>query len=83
MPHKLQSSFIKSFVKEIKVMGNEGRIKNTFPIPRDNHGEEGLGVLPIVRYSGLWGTVPELLFEKKGLIPELQKLLVGYQKAFQ
>ena len=43
---------IKSFVKEIKVVGNEGHIKYTFPVPPDNHEEEGLGVLPIVRYSG-------------------------------
>ena len=26
--------------------------------------------------GGPWGTVPELLFEKKGLIPELQQLLI-------
>ena len=45
-------SFIKSFVKEIKVMGTEGRIRYTFPIPPDNHEEEGLGVLSIVRYGG-------------------------------
>ncbi len=45
-------AFIKSFVKEIKVAGNEGRIKYTFPIPPDNHEEEALGVLPIVRYGG-------------------------------
>jgi site-specific DNA recombinase len=45
-------AFIKSFVKEIRVMENEGRIRYTFPIPPDNHEEEGLGVLPIVRYSG-------------------------------
>lgn len=45
-------SFIKSFVKEIKVIGNEGRISYTFPIPPDNHEEEGLGVLPTVRYGG-------------------------------
>ena len=48
--------FIKSFVKEIKVMGNDGRIRYTFPIPPDNHEEEGLGVLPIVRYSGRYRT---------------------------
>jgi site-specific DNA recombinase len=48
--------FIKSFVKEIKVMGDEGRIKYTFPIPPDNHEEEGLGVLPTVRYGGRYRT---------------------------
>ena len=30
---------------------------------------------------GPWGTVPELLFEKKGLIPALQRMLVSYQKS--
>jgi site-specific DNA recombinase len=45
-------AFIKSFVKEIKITGNEGRIKYTFPIPPDNHEEESLGVLPTVRYGG-------------------------------
>ena len=49
-------AFIKNFVKEIKVTGNEGRIKYTFPIPPDNHEEEGLGVLPILRYSGRYRT---------------------------
>jgi site-specific DNA recombinase len=49
-------SFVKSFVKEIKVTGNEGRIRYTFPLPPDNHEEEKLGVLPIVRYSGRYRT---------------------------
>jgi hypothetical protein len=70
-----QRAFIKSFITEITVKGNEGRIKYSFPIPPDNREEEGLGVLPIVRDSGPWGTVPELLFEKKQLIPALQQLL--------
>jgi site-specific DNA recombinase len=61
-------AFIKSFVKEIKVTGNEGQIKYNFPIPPDNHEEEELGVLPIVRYSGRWCTIPrtfELSFSLK------------------
>jgi len=33
------------------------------------------------RYGGPWGTVPELLFEKKGLIPALQLLLIQNTKA--
>jgi site-specific DNA recombinase len=45
-------SFIKSFVKEIRIIGNQGCIKYTFPIPPDDRNEEQLGVLPIVRYSG-------------------------------
>jgi hypothetical protein len=39
--------------------------------------EEKIGVLPIVQYGGPLWTVPELLFEKKGLIPALQQLLVS------
>lgn len=44
--------FIKSFVKQVKVTGDEGRINYTFPVPPDNMEEESLGVLPTVRYSG-------------------------------
>lgn len=49
-------AFIKNFVKEIKITGDEGCITYTFPIPPDNHEEEQLGVLPIVRYSGRYWT---------------------------
>jgi hypothetical protein len=31
--------------------------------------------------GGPWGTVPELLFEKKGLTPEIQKMLVSNSTA--
>ena len=34
-------------------------------------------VLGIVPFGGPFGTVPELLFEKKGLIPHLQQMLIG------
>ncbi len=51
-----RKAFIKSFVKEIKVTGNEGRIKYTFPILPDDQEEEGLGVLPTVRYGGRYRT---------------------------
>ncbi len=51
-----RKTFIKSFVKEIKVMGNEGIIKYTFPMFPDNQEEEGLGVLPTVRYGGRYRT---------------------------
>jgi hypothetical protein len=37
---------------------------------------ERRGVLGIVPTGGPWGTVPELLFEKKQLIPALQEMLV-------
>ena len=34
----------------------------------------------IVHYGGPYGTVPELFFEKKQLIPALQQLLASYSK---
>jgi hypothetical protein len=34
-------------------------------------------VLGIVTFGGPFGTVPELLFEKKGLITALQQMLIG------
>jgi hypothetical protein len=45
-------------------------MRYTFPVSPENFDEESLGVLPFEQYSGPWGTVPELLFEKKGLIPK-------------
>ena len=47
-----KKSFIKSFVRGIKITGNEGYITYTFPIPPDSLDEERLGVLPTVRYGG-------------------------------
>ena len=44
--------------------------------PPDGAIDEQAGVLSIVYGGGAWGTVPELLFEKKGLIPDLLQLLV-------
>ena len=39
---------------------------------------EILSVLGIVPFGGPFGTVSELLFDKKQLIPALQELLVSY-----
>jgi hypothetical protein len=37
--------------------------------------------VPLIgHYGGPWGTVPELLFEKKALIPALQELLAYYPR---
>jgi len=36
------------------------------------------GYRKVFSYGGPWGTLPELLFEKKGLIPALQQLLVSH-----
>ena len=45
-------AFIKGFIKEVNVKGNEGLIKYALPLPPDNIKEENLKVLPIVQYSG-------------------------------
>jgi hypothetical protein len=45
--------------------------------------EEKLPVLSIVHDSGPFGTVPELLFEKNGLIPALQQMLVSIRGLFR
>jgi len=54
----------------------------TYTVPLSPRGvaEERVGVLPTVQYGGPWLTVPELLFEKKELIPILQELLVSYPR---
>jgi hypothetical protein len=44
--------------------------------PSDRMGE--LITKVIIPLTGFWVTVPELLFEKKGLILELQKVLVSH-----
>jgi hypothetical protein len=45
-------------------------------MPPDGKKTSSVGVLPIDTFGGPFGTVPELLFEKKGLIPALQQLLI-------
>jgi hypothetical protein len=54
-------------------MGHGNVIEKTFL------GEER-GVPDIVPFGGPFGTVPELLFEKKGLIPSIQQLFVSLPK---
>jgi len=39
-----------------------------------------VGALPIDTLGGPFWTVPELLFEKKELVPALQELLISYSK---
>jgi len=71
-------TFIRGFIKEVKVTGNEVVLNYTMPLIPDYLTMEKEGVPPIVHYGGPWTTVPELLFEKKGLIPALQQLLISY-----
>jgi hypothetical protein len=78
-----RKSFVRSFIKEVKVTGDEVLLTYTIPILPKGVTEERLPVLSIVHYGGPWGTVPELLFEKKGLIPALQRLIVSYLRSRQ
>jgi hypothetical protein len=58
---------------EFPIIQHEKVIEKTIP------GQPVLdlrGVLGIVPLGGPFGTVPELLFEKKRLIPEIQRMLV-------
>jgi hypothetical protein len=47
------------------------------PLDQNTNGKVFSKVLPFVHDGGPFGTVPELLFEKKGLIPHLQQMLIG------
>jgi hypothetical protein len=46
-------------------------------LDQNTNGKVFSKVLPFVHDGGPFGTVPELLFEKKGLIPALLQMLVA------
>jgi hypothetical protein len=47
------------------------------PLDQNTNGKVFSKVLPFVHDGGPFGTVPELLFEKKQLIPPVQQLLAA------
>jgi len=47
---------------------------------QNTNGKVFSKVLPFERNGGLFGTVPELLFEKKLLIPVIQQLILTRSK---
>ena len=55
-------------------------IHYNLPMPPEEVKQQPIGVLPIGTPGGPYGTVPELFFEKKELIPSLQKLIVTYSR---
>jgi len=66
-----RKAFLRSFIERIDVNGNTNN--------GQTDGEcELTPECGIVTYGGPYGTVPELLFEKKELIPMLQQLLTSY-----
>ncbi len=52
-----RKTFIKSFVKEIRVTGNEAVLTYSIPLLPENVIIENEGVLPIVQYSGRYCTI--------------------------
>ena len=52
-----RKSFIKSFVKEVKVIGTEVRLIYTIPMPPKGISQEAVGVSPIVHYGGRYSTI--------------------------
>ncbi len=72
--------FLRSFVKRAKVDRDEVTVHYKLPLLPEERPRETVSVLPIDTFGGPWGTVPELLFEKKELIPALQQLLISYSK---
>jgi len=56
-------------------MGKEVELTYTIPMLPKGTTEDKIAVPPIVQSGGPVWTVPELLFEKKQLVPALQQLL--------
>jgi hypothetical protein len=70
--------FIKSFVRDVKATSKEVELAYTIPMQPRGVMEDKMPVLSIVQNVGAVWTVPELLFEKKYLIPALQQLLISF-----
>ena len=70
-------AFLRSFIKRIEIVGENVKVHYNLPMPIDGRMKESLGVLPMATPGGPFATVPELLFEKKALIPDIQQWLVS------
>ncbi len=63
-----RKSFIRSFVKEVKVTGDDVLLAYTMPLPPEGISEEKVGVLYSVRYGGAEGTrTPDFLRAREAL----------------
>ncbi|MFC2060569.1 hypothetical protein ACFLTZ_05740, partial [Chloroflexota bacterium] len=69
-----RKAFLRSFIKRIEIGGDKVRVIHKLHLPT---GKDKIAVLPIDTFGGPFGTIPELLFEKKQLIPILQQLLIS------
>jgi hypothetical protein len=61
-------------VTKIIIDGDKAKIQYYLRVPPDGRTQE-VEVLPIEPFGGPFGTVPELLFEKRHLISTLQQIL--------
>ena len=73
-----RKAFLRSFVSRIVVNEDKVRIEYRIPAPKNSVESIEAEVLPIVTLGGPWLTVPELFFEKKQLIPTLQRFLISH-----
>ena len=71
-------NLLRSFVKRIVINGDKAKVRYHLPMPPDGKKTQSVGVVPIETSSGPFGTVPELLFENKRLIPSIQQLLTSH-----
>ena len=74
-----RKAFLRSFVKRIVVDQEEVTVHYKLPLPPDGKSKDKIAVLPIDTFGGPFGTVLELLFEMKRLIPAVQHLLIAMQ----
>jgi len=76
-----RKAFLRSFIRRIEVSGDQVTMHYRLPLPLGGKGDknEKVEVLPMVTPGGPYGTVPELLFEKKHLIPAVRQLLVNHR----
>jgi chaperonin cofactor prefoldin len=56
-PLSERKAFIRSFVREVRVTGQEVLLTYTMPLSADGVTEEMVGVLPTVRYGGQYWTI--------------------------
>jgi len=74
-----RKAFLRSYIRRIETEGKQVTIHYKLPLVQDTDGWQDVAVLPIDTSGGPWGTLPELLFEKKGLIPAIQQLIVSHK----
>ena len=75
-----RKSFIKSFVKEVVVTGNNAMLKYTIPLSKEGLREENLGVPHIVHFGGAKVTIGRT-FSLSFSLAEQQQQLTDYKSS--